>query len=363
MATPDTIVTSIYDQPINAVQIEVYYATSFTINNPTVFLSSSPTKEKILASAGYPTSWAVFNCTYLGSDPNDSGQTVLHAIIRFTEKPITVFLGPPGAKGSTGNTGNSGGLNGVLNIGNTTGLNEFSSGKDIIISTGDSIKTADTSASVGINLNIRSGSGADIGGSINIIAGPSATGGDINLIPGSGELVGTVHVQGTITIDGFVYPTGGTLNISGLVDSVGLVLSQQASSPFTPPTSQGTVWVKNTSPTTLYFTNSAGADHELGFQNTTSSGITASTTQTQGNGALTSDINQISVVANPNDTVTLPSAQAGKEIIVINSGANTLKVFPASGNNLGAGVNNSTTQATNVTNRYIAYDTTNWVKV
>jgi len=108
MAIPDTVVTSIYDQPINAVQIEVFYATSFTVNNPVVFLSSSPTKEKILANAGYPTNWAIFNCTFLGSEVNNLGQVVIHAIIRFTEKPITIFLGPPGAKGNTGITGSTG---------------------------------------------------------------------------------------------------------------------------------------------------------------------------------------------------------------------------------------------------------------
>lgn len=95
----------------------------------------------------------------------------------------------------------------------------------------------------------------------------------------------------------------------------------------------------------------------------TTAGITASTTQTQGQGPLTKDVNQVSVVANPNDTVTLPSAAAGMEIIVINSGANTLQVFPAAGDNLGAGVDTATTQLTGVTNRYVAYDATNWVKL
>lgn len=92
-------------------------------------------------------------------------------------------------------------------------------------------------------------------------------------------------------------------------------------------------------------------------------GITASTTQTQGQGPLTKDVNQVSVVANTNDTVTLPSAAAGMEIIVINSGVNTLQVFPASGDNLGAGVDTATTQTTGTTSRYVAYDATNWVKL
>jgi hypothetical protein len=89
--------------------------------------------------------------------------------------------------------------------------------------------------------------------------------------------------------------------------------------------------------------------------------ITASTTQTQGNGALTKDINHISVVANANDTVTLPSADEGMEITIFNRGANTLRIFPASGDNLGAGVNTATTLAAGGNVRYISYDTTNWI--
>jgi len=100
---------------------------------------------------------------------------------------------------------------------------------------------------------------------------------------------------------------------------------------------------------------------QITFRRITTAGITASTTQTQGNGALTSDVNQISVCANANDTVTLPAALAGLEVIVINSGANTLQVFPASGDNLGFGVNTATTQIPGRSSRYTAYDTTNWV--
>ena len=89
-------------------------------------------------------------------------------------------------------------------------------------------------------------------------------------------------------------------------------------------------------------------------------GITASVTQTQGQGALTTPINEISTCANANDTVTLPAAKAGINIIVINNGANTLRVFPASGDDLGQGVNTQTTIAASNTTRFTAYDTTNW---
>jgi hypothetical protein len=92
----------------------------------------------------------------------------------------------------------------------------------------------------------------------------------------------------------------------------------------------------------------------------TTAGITASTTQSQGEQPLTTDINEVSTVANANDVVTMPSAQAGIQIVVINNGANTLQIFPASGDNLGAGVNTSVTlnQGSNV--MYVAYNDTNW---
>lgn len=71
--------------------------------------------------------------------------------------------------------------------------------------------------------------------------------------------------------------------------------------------------------------------------------VTASTTQAQGNGALISSRNQVSIVANDNDVVTMPSAALGKVVEIIHSGANILQVFPAAGDNLGFGTNVSIT--------------------
>lgn len=89
-------------------------------------------------------------------------------------------------------------------------------------------------------------------------------------------------------------------------------------------------------------------------------GITASTTQTQGQGALTAEINEVSTVANTNDTVTLMTASAGKNIWIINNGVNTLQVFPASGDSVGLGVNSPTTIGAGEVQLYLAYDSTNW---
>jgi len=90
------------------------------------------------------------------------------------------------------------------------------------------------------------------------------------------------------------------------------------------------------------------------------SGITASTIQTQGNGPLTKEMNEISTVANSNDTVTLPSAEAFKQIIIRNDGANTVQIFPASGDDLGKGVDVSDTVESNSCVIFAASDSTDW---
>lgn len=109
--------------------------------------------------------------------------------------------------------------------------------------------------------------------------------------------------------------------------------------------------------TNRYFT------HQTSVMKTTTAGITASTTQTQGQGALTADVNEVATCANANDTVTLPAAVAGRMCLVINNGAQTLQIFPASGDNLGAGVDTSTTTATATRKLFWAFDTTNWEPV
>lgn len=96
----------------------------------------------------------------------------------------------------------------------------------------------------------------------------------------------------------------------------------------------------------------------------TANGITAGTTQTQvGATALTADVSRISTCANANDGVRLPTAVVGMRKVVINDGAQTAKVWPASGDNLGAGVDTATTQATTVVNTYYCYAANTWRKV
>lgn len=96
------------------------------------------------------------------------------------------------------------------------------------------------------------------------------------------------------------------------------------------------------------------------LQRTVEAGITASSTQSQGQQALTNDINEVSTVSTASDVVTLPSAAAGKQVWVINNGANILQVYPASGDDLGEGTNTSTTIIDGSAKGFAAHDATNW---
>lgn len=51
---------------------------------------------------------------------------------------------------------------------------------------------------------------------------------------------------------------------------------------------------------------------------------------------LTGDINVVSTVASAADSVQLPVAEAGREVSVVNSSANSMAVFPALGDKINA---------------------------
>ena len=89
-------------------------------------------------------------------------------------------------------------------------------------------------------------------------------------------------------------------------------------------------------------------------------GITADTGSSQGDGPITSSINQYSVVANVGDAGTMPDAVAGYLVEIYNDGANAMDVFPASGDNLGAGVDTAVSLAAGANITYRAIDATNW---
>lgn len=92
----------------------------------------------------------------------------------------------------------------------------------------------------------------------------------------------------------------------------------------------------------------------------TTAGITAVNPGVQGDGELVSEVNEVSTVANANDAVTMPGAAAGRRVVIINNGANTLEIWPAVGDNCGAGVNTAVTLAAGSNVEYVAYNNGNW---
>tara|TARA_R110002096_G_C14661938_1_gene728436 strand:- start:29176 stop:29841 length:666 start_codon:yes stop_codon:yes gene_type:complete len=92
--------------------------------------------------------------------------------------------------------------------------------------------------------------------------------------------------------------------------------------------------------------------------------ISASVTQTQGQQPLTSRINDVGTVSNANDVVTLPTAIAALEVVVINEGANALQVFPATSDDIDGGATNaSTTVAVGAVAHFYATDAVSWFKL
>ena len=92
------------------------------------------------------------------------------------------------------------------------------------------------------------------------------------------------------------------------------------------------------------------------------SGITATTTGEQGDKRLTAQINEVSIVANTNDAVTLPPASIGRTVNIFNNGSNSLEIWPAEGDDAGAGPDTALVLASGNNLQITAYDSTNWEK-
>lgn len=91
-------------------------------------------------------------------------------------------------------------------------------------------------------------------------------------------------------------------------------------------------------------------------------GITAHSGGGQGSATqLASQINEVTVVAASGDSVKLPAAIAGKITTILNTGAQALAVFPATGDSINSlAVNLSVYIAPGVTKTFIGQDTTVW---
>lgn len=101
----------------------------------------------------------------------------------------------------------------------------------------------------------------------------------------------------------------------------------------------------------------------LGLQMTREAGLTAESSQTQGDGVLTKTISEISTCATTGDSKTLPDTSELYRV-VINNGANDMEVFPASGHQIdGNAVDSSVTIPAGSAAQFFAYDSGKWRKV
>ena len=90
-------------------------------------------------------------------------------------------------------------------------------------------------------------------------------------------------------------------------------------------------------------------------------GQTANTGSAQGGNVIATEFYEIAVCANPGDAVTLPTAVAGQLVIVVNNGAQSADVFPASGDKVdGGSVNAAFALASGANALFICQDGTDW---
>ena len=125
------------------------------------------------------------------------------------------------------------------------------------------------------------------------------------------------------------------------------------------PNSNGTLIGKDTTDTLTNKTLTAPVLNDPTFD--VSVGVTAATGSSQGDGPITSTFVEIATVGTTGDAVTLPTAAAGKLVIIANNGANAADVFPASGDKIDGGSTNAALSLAAGANRlHICQDGTDW---
>ena len=88
---------------------------------------------------------------------------------------------------------------------------------------------------------------------------------------------------------------------------------------------------------------------------------TANTGSVQGNNPITTMFYEIATCANAGDSCTLPTAVAGQLVIVVNNGANSADIFPASGDKIdGGSVNAAFSLSAGANALFICQDATDW---
>ncbi len=97
------------------------------------------------------------------------------------------------------------------------------------------------------------------------------------------------------------------------------------------------------------------------ISHSTDFGLIAYNGQVQGGLVLSAEMNEISTVTNPLDSVTLPQGIEGESIEIINSGDNNLVIFPSIGETIARGINLPYILAPNEVVRFICYSIGKWI--
>lgn len=195
----------------------------------------------------------------------------------------------------------------------------------------------------------------------DVATGNALISGGVGVAPSWGKIGLTTHVSGTLAVGNggtgtASTPTNGQLligngtnyTLAALTQGTGITITNGAgsisianSAPMVYPgagipNSTGSAWG------TSYTTSGTGTVVALATAPalsaptfSTTNNVTAGT-NAQGQGALTSDVNVITTAtANPSG-VTLPTATQGREIWIINKGANPINIYPATGGTIDA---------------------------
>lgn len=342
---------------INGSQIAASNLSNGTTGSGSVVLATSPTL--VTPALGTPSSGTLTSCTgYTVGNLSGLGTGVATALAVNTGSAGAVVL----FNGALG-TPSSGTLTSCTGLPISTGVSGLGTGVATFLAT-------PSSANLASAVTDETGSGSLVFATSPTLVTPTlgvasatsvnkvaitapATSATLTIADGK-----TLTASNTLTFTGtdassVAFGTGGTVAYTGgTLAQFASTTSSQLAGVISDETGSGAL-VFGTSPS---LTTPALAGETF----STSAAVTAGT-NAQGQGALTTDLNVITTAsANPSG-VTLPTATTGRRIIVVNKGANSINIYPATGAQIDAlGSNTAISLAVNGVMEFNASSTTQW---
>ena len=209
------------------------------------------------------------------------------------------------------------------------------------------------------------------GGAVTKVGTPANT--ELGVFTGDGTLAGESELTYSTAILTF---SGANGKVRGSLATAGAILNEASSSvnPTLIPNVGDTATGIGGASNTLYavvrgtlgtkWQHTTAGDDSIVVTHKLVTGVTASVTQTQGQGLINGNrYTEVTTVANVDDVITLHNTGAAEFIItIINTGANRLQIFPPSGDAiLPNGVDASVTLAVNKSMTFYTLDGTNWM--